>query len=206
MVFLAKLLPDCDFNQEVYWLLPSSYLHPAHSEDFYPRPVWRTTLWYNFLYVVMRLDNWACLQIWATDIFLVPVSNHAAEAPRVLCCFNTLVSTPADAMMLVIHRAKVCADTDLCGFLSWMNILTASVSCNGAVLTKYSLRDRTGHIEGLSGNDNTFTQPLRVFYLECWKCIRSVHTQSLFFINTKSNFIYFENNFFFVKNFGLLNI
>ena len=53
-----------------------------------------------------------------------------------LCCLNILVSTPAAAMMLVIHWARVCADIDLCDFLSWMNILMASVWHNVAVLTK----------------------------------------------------------------------
>ena len=45
--------------------------------------------------------------------FLVPNSNHAAEALQVLCWRNVVVSTPASAIILVIQRAKVCEDTDL---------------------------------------------------------------------------------------------
>ena len=77
--------------------------------------------------MVVRFDHCACLQIWATDMDLVPFSNHAAEALRVLCCLNMAVSTPAAAMMLAIHRARVCEDTDLYGLQSEMNILLASV-------------------------------------------------------------------------------
>ena len=47
-----------------------------------------------------------------------PDLNHAAEALRVLCWQNILGSTPASAIMLVLHRARVYEDKDLCGFLS----------------------------------------------------------------------------------------
>ena len=119
--------------KKYYWLLPSSHLHLAHSEDFYLYSVWRTTLVIEFPVCggeIGPLSMWhaACLQIWTTDIVLVPFSNHAAEALRVLCCLNILVSTPVAAMMFVIHRARVCVDWDLCGFLSCMNILMASMT------------------------------------------------------------------------------
>ena len=68
-----------------------------------------------------------CLQIWATVMDLGPFSNHAAEALRVLCCLNMVVSTPAVAMMLDIHRARVCDVTDLYGLHCEMNKFMASV-------------------------------------------------------------------------------
>ena len=60
-------------------------------------------------------------EIGPLSIVLVPFSNHEAEALHVLCCVNILVSTLGVAMMLVIHQARVCADTDLYGFQIWMN-------------------------------------------------------------------------------------
>ena len=129
--------------------------------------------------MVVRLDHCTCLQIWATVMDLGPFSNHAAEALRLLCCLNMVVSTPAVTMMLDIHRARVCEDTDLCGLCCEMNIFMASAWCSWAVLSKYAFSDRTGQIEGLSGNAKTFTQPLIVFCLECWKTWDQSNTQIL---------------------------
>ena len=50
-----------------------------------------------------------------------------------------------------------------------INKLLVSTFCNGAVLAKYPFRDRTGHIEGYTGNENTFTRPLRVPDIKYWK-------------------------------------
>ena len=61
------------------------------------------------------------------NIVMVPFSNHIAEALCVLCCLNILMSTPAAVMMLVIHRARDCDDTDLYGFQSVMSIILATV-------------------------------------------------------------------------------
>ena len=122
MVFSTEALPDFNFNQEVLLvtnLLLSSYLHPANSRQFLPP---------SCLKDYFGIEFPVCGgEIGPLSIVLVPFSNHEAEALHVLCCVNILVSTLGVAMMLVIHRARVCADTDLCGFLSWMNILMASV-------------------------------------------------------------------------------
>ena len=146
-----------------------SHLNPAHCQNFY------YTLYggqlcdrisYKWWWV---LDQWPCLQIWATDMFLVPSSYQAADALCVLCCLNIVVSIPAAAIILVIHWARVCEVTDLCGLRCEMNILKASAWRIWAVLSKYAFKDRTRQIEGDSGNAKTVTQPLIVFSLECWK-------------------------------------
>ena len=129
--------------------------------------------------MVVRLDHCASLQIWATDMDLGPFSNHAAKALRVLCCLNILMSIPASAIIFLIHQAKVCDVTDWCGLRCEMKRLLTSAPRNGAVLSKYVCSDRTGQIEGLSGNAKTSTQPLRVFGLECWKTWDQSNTQIL---------------------------
>ena len=98
--FFAKLLPDYNINQEICWLLPLSTSTLPTQRISIPVLYRGLPL---LLYVVVRLDHWACLQIWATDIFLVSVSNHAAEALWVLCWWNEEVSTPASAIILVIQ-------------------------------------------------------------------------------------------------------
>ena len=70
---------------------------------------------------------------------------------RILCSLNMLTATLAVAIMFVIHQARVCEYSDLYGFLSWINNVMALELRSGAVLAKYSLRDRTQHIEGLVG-------------------------------------------------------
>ena len=82
--YMVWILPNCyliailsgSYNGKT-----TSHLHLAHLEDFYLRPLWKTT----FIEFSLTLDHWICLQIRATDIFLVPVSDHAAKALRVLC-------------------------------------------------------------------------------------------------------------------------
>ena len=44
MVFHQRCYLILISTKKCYWLLPSSHLHLAHSKDFYPHPVWRTTL------------------------------------------------------------------------------------------------------------------------------------------------------------------
>ena len=46
------------------------------------------------------------------------------------------------------------------------NNLLVSSFFSGAVITKYSLRKKTGKIEGVSGNEKTFTHFLTVPSLE----------------------------------------
>ncbi len=132
----TKLLPDCNFNQEVCWLIPL------------PTSTWPTQrISIPVLYGGLLCDRISCMWWWdwTTEHFcrsgplILSWFLSLTLLPRhdVYCaCLNILVSIPAAAMMLVIHRARDYADTDSDGFLSWMNILMASVWHNGAVLTK----------------------------------------------------------------------
>ena len=65
-----------------------------------------------------------------------------------------------------IHLAKVCEVSNLKDLVKDTNKLLASVCHSGANLAKYYFKERTGQIEGFSGNVKTFTHPLTVPGLE----------------------------------------